>query len=268
MDYLIDTHVHFHRCYSEVAFIDGACANFRVGAGELGLASEFIGCMFLTECNGDYYFRKLQRHIGERIGEEWLVQSTFENNSLVLEKDGVTRLILVAGRQIVTKENLEVLALGTATDFDNGSSLEETVSAVRSREALPVLPWGFGKWYGKRGKIVSDYLKTIEEPDLFLGDSSCRLRYWKKPSHFKIAAARGIRIIPGSDTLPLKSCNRSAGRYGVMLSGPLDEKEPTNALKRLLCDRTTAHREFGRCSGVFVFVYHQVIMQLRKQTRK
>lgn len=53
----------------------------------------------------------------------------------------------MAGRQIVTAEKLEVLALGTDLDIDDGRPIREVLSLVTENGGLPVIPWGAGKWW-------------------------------------------------------------------------------------------------------------------------
>jgi hypothetical protein len=53
---------------------------------------------------------------------ELKINRTSEENSLRIS-DGTNNIFLIAGHQIITSENLEVLALGTINRFQNGKSL-------------------------------------------------------------------------------------------------------------------------------------------------
>ena len=224
-----------------------------------------------------YFLRKAQmRSIFENSsrmsmkipGVPGLFVNTYEDHSLLLSREGVPSLIVVAGRQIVTADDLEVLALGTSAEFADGGSLKETVGYVRAHRAIPVIPWGFGKWLGKRGRTLMQFLNTDDSKELFLGDNSGRLRYGKQPGLFKVASSRGMRILPGSDPLPFKSQMRFPGRYGLALSGEIDLNKPAEGLKELLSERATQLRRFGGCSGILSFCYYQLAMQLNKRMRK
>lgn len=87
-------------------------------------------------------------------------------------RSGRKRLILIAGRQIITQESLEVLAIGTLGEFDDGQSLEKTVELISSRGAVAILPWAFGKWWFKRGERVRDFIQKYNGERLFVGDNA------------------------------------------------------------------------------------------------
>ena len=80
-----------------------------------------------------------------------------EAESLTASSKSGQDLSIVAGRQIVTAENLEILALGFDAGLDDGLPIDEVILAVQAAGALCVLPWGFGKWTGKRGQNRSQY---------------------------------------------------------------------------------------------------------------
>src|SRR4029077_15635911 len=151
---LADAHVHFHRGFGRDAFLDGALCNFRRGAADLGLAGPLTCCLLLTESAGVCFFRMSQEEGGDG---HWSFAPTAEPESLIVRR-GDDRLILIAGRQVVTREGLEALALATAEDFPDGLPLDETLDRIRAAGALPVLPWGFGKWWSSRGSRVAQEL--------------------------------------------------------------------------------------------------------------
>ena len=59
-------------------------------------------------------------------------------------------LLIVCGSQVVAEPGLEVLVLGTARRIEDGLGIERTLQSAQAAGALPVLPWGFGKWTGRR----------------------------------------------------------------------------------------------------------------------
>ena len=80
-------------------------------------------------------------------------------------------LFVIAGRQIVTAEKIEVLALGTRAMVDDGAPLASVLEWCRRNGAFAVLPWGVGKWMGRRRRIVLDILKRCDPTRVALGDN-------------------------------------------------------------------------------------------------
>jgi hypothetical protein len=264
---LADAHVHFHRGFGRDAFLDGALRNFRRGAAGLGLAGPLTGCLLLTESAGACFFRMSQDGVGEG---EWSFVATAEPESLMARR-GDDHLILIAGRQVVTREGLEVLALATAEDFPDGLPLDETLDRVRAAGALPVLPWGFGKWWFARGARAAREL-AAQRGELYLGDNAGRpalaAPFVPEPRLFRAAAELGVPVLPGSDPLPLPDHATRAGSYGFLLSGTLDEDRPARSLvARVRRVRAAGGRlrPFGRRSGIVRFCRDQAALRLRRK---
>lgn len=261
---LVDAHVHFYGCYDPVVFFEGALGNFRAAAAAYGVAPEPVGCLLFTEGAGDHYFQHFQAQAEGRSIGPWRFRRTAEDCSLIASRDGEARLLLVAGRQIATKEGLEVLALGCATEFSDGLSLQATLERVLESGALPVLPWGFGKWWFRRGALMSQAVRSLDPAQVCLGDNSGRPHGFPAPRLFRVARSRGIKILPGTDPLPFPSEAGKAGSYGFMLEGDLRRDEPAAGLKALLRAQGVQPRVYGRLESLMRFSRHQVMMQLRK----
>jgi hypothetical protein len=125
---------------------------------------------------------------------------------------------MICGRQIATKERLEVLALGTDEAFEDNECLVDTMRRVRESEAIPVLNWGFGKWWSSRGVLVREFVNNASAGDFFLGDTGRRLRFAREPALFPLARSKQIGIIAGSDPLPFSRHVKTAGSYGFFLT--------------------------------------------------
>ena len=89
-----------------------------------------------------------------------------------------------------------------------------------------VLPWGFGKWTFGRGAIINSFLESKEHPELFLGDNSGRPDFLPKSHLFAKAREKGIRVLPGSDSLPFNWEKIKPGSFGFMLSQPIGIETP------------------------------------------
>jgi hypothetical protein len=246
---LVDSHVHFHTCYDPQTFLDGALRNFRK-AGQAG-----TGNLLLTESAGAHWLRRWREGLK---APGWRFEPTSEEDSLRAVNGVGEGLVLIAGRQIVARERLEVLALGKDLDLADGLPLREVLERVRESGALPVLPWGFGKWWGQRGAVVTETLAM--DGELFLGDNGGRLG--PDPALFRRARKLGIRVLPGSDPLPFSRHAGLAGSYGFILPQAVDLDRPAATLLRRIRE-SGQPRAFGRRAGLPRFLRDQVGMQLR-----
>lgn len=259
---LVDAHVHFYSCYSREVFLDGALGNFRKAATRLGLSQGTVGFLLLTETARDCWFRHWRE--GQDRNGAWTFEPTGEEESLSAVRATGERLIVVAGRQIVAREGLEVLAIGRDLETPDGLPLTDTLEQVRKSGALPVLPWGFGKWWGRRGAHVEAALR--EPGELYLGDSGGRLQPGIRPRLFRLARETGIRLLPGTDPLPFARHAKLAGSYGFVLPGAPDEHRPAADLLRRI-RQAGQPRTFGRRAGPVRFLRDQTAMQLRQGKR-
>jgi len=269
---LIDAHVHFYECFDLDRFLTAAAANFAREFERQRGRGRYHGLLLLTESFGDHWFERLCRRAdGDEPpsgGESaWSFARTSEGCSLVAHGPEGQTLVLVAGRQIVTGEDLEVLALGTDSRFQDGAPLEAVVELARDADAFPVIPWGFGKWLGNRGRVLTDFLARSSGDELMLGDNSGRPVFWRSPFHFSIARRRGIHILPGSDPLPFpRECERVAS-FGSSAPAPFDLEKPADRVKQLLRDGLRT-RPYGDLETPLRFARNQIEMQLKKRLRK
>ncbi len=261
---LIDAHVHLHDCFSTPAFLGAARDVFRAASARLGIAAA-PGVLLLTEGAGEDAFVRLAEGAGETGPGGWEVRRTAEERSLVAGRDGVDELVLVAGRQIATGDGLEVLAPATRRRFRDGRPLVETLEEVREAGGPAVVPWGFGKWWGRRGRLLAGLVDAADPGWFFLGDNGGRPRGVPALGLFRQAAARGVRVLPGSDPLPFPGHAARAGSYGFVLERPLDSERPAASLLAALADPATRPRPYGRRRSPLPFVVDQLRMQLRKR---
>ena len=260
---LVDGHVHIHDCFDVPDFLDAAAANLAAEAKRLGLSRAPAGCLLLVESQGVDQFARLAD--GTASTGAWQVSPTEEPVSLIAHRPGALPIVLVAGRQIVSRERLEVLAIGTRATFADGLPLLDAVAAIRAAGALAVVPWGFGKWWFGRRQVLDDLLRSVRPGEIFLGDNGNRAHLSPPPAVFRTAAQRRMWVLPGSDPLPLPSAVDRAGRNGFLLQGPVSDSHPARDLVRLIREQTTQPRTFGRREALAPFVRNQIIMQLRKR---
>ena len=270
----IDAHVHYHDCYRLVEFLDAAAANLRRAAAVAGCTNTPAGVLMLADMVGQNTLQTLaQAARSDSIGP-WRLQDTQEDCSLAVCRGDELTLVLIAGRQIACNEGVELLALACGAEFADGLPVRETLDAVRRQAAIPVLPWGFGKWWFRRGQLIRQLLEEQRsrqgngQPATFVGDNGGRPQPGWEPPLFETARELGVRILPGSDPLPFPSQTVNAGRYGLILPGTLDSAKPARQIKDLLASHPGQPPFFGRRERLTTFVRCQVAMQLRKRTAR
>lgn len=264
---ILDAHVHFHECFDISNFLDQAYSNFSTQISADSSCQEFSAALLLTESYGTDWFRTLRQSAGPDENfpwRDWRIRLNDEDESVTaISRTGQT-ISIVAGRQIVTAERLEILALGLNAEVKDGLPIEQVIAAVQEKEAICVLPWGFGKWTGQRGKVVHDILDSDVKTNFFIGDNAGRLALWPAPPEFAAAAAKNIRILPGSDPLPYAEQVGSVARFGFMMDGGLDEQQPFRDIRQKLLLEDTKIEAYGPLERLMPFIKYQVAMQLRK----
>ncbi|MCC7146395.1 MAG: glycosyltransferase [Phycisphaeraceae bacterium] len=263
--WLVDGHVHIHDCFDLDRFLTHAAENVagQARAVNPSLGSEaIVGCLMLTESAGTAAFEKLR---GLKQVGVWQISPTQEPQALEATCPGRIKLLVMAGRQIVTAERLEVLALGTCESFPDGQPLQGVLAQCARAGILSVLPWGLGKWTLARGQLIENVLSSQATPMLFVGDNGGRWRRLREPKLLAKAGKLGIRNLPGTDPLPLPGQESKAGRYGFVLEGDLDATRPVESIKRWLRERSGQPACFGQGEKLTGFIGQQIAMQWRNR---
>jgi hypothetical protein len=239
-DIEIDAHVHFHCIDTVDAELTGALRRLCALRSRQPLR-----VFVLTDATGQDAFGALARN-GRESGDSvasWV------------EVDGHP-LLLVAGRQLVSAEALEVLAIGYRGGWGDGAPVEATIAHVREAGGIAVLPWGAGKWLGSRGRQVMRLLEADDQ--LLLGDNGGRPAEWHSP----LLADR--RLLSGSDPLPLPGSWARIGTFGTRLQADLDSSRPWQALKAAIEHPDTALEPFGSPPSLVQFIGQQAMLRLAR----
>lgn len=271
---LVDAHVHYHTCFRRSDFLAAAASNFRRFRTRLGLEGNSSGCLMLTESVGCHFFERFRD--AARFGREsaWSAKVTDDDNALWVRPAGGagvgrghegTALLIVAGRQVVTAEGLEVLALGQANDLEEHRDLRTTIDNVHAAGAVPVVPWGFGKWWFRRGRLIAQLLGEDLPGRFFLGDNGGRPASSRRPELFEVAARRGIWVLPGSDPLPFPAQVDNVGGCGFVIPNRIDRDRPATAVLDWLRGSEGQPQVFGSLESLPRFVRYQLAMQWRKR---
>ena len=260
---LADAHVHIYDCFDLEKFLDAAYSNFQTQANRLGHGDKFTPILLLAEDEKNSWFNRFRKFADGRnvhtyrAKQKWKFFPTDERISIVTKAENSKALIIIAGRQVKTVENLEVLALCTTNCFKSGTPIVNLINEVKKNDAIPVIPWGFGKWLGRRGLILKKLLETAKSSDFFLGENGGRLKLSPRPFHFKIAERRSVRILPGTDPLPIKSELLRVGSFGFCLYESCSHNNPAKDFKKILQDHSTEFVPYGQLKNFSSFLKHQ-----------
>jgi hypothetical protein len=264
-DVLIDGHVHIHECFSQTSFLDAAATNFATASREIGLGGPANHVLLLCDTHAQHSFSRLLRAAKlKRTSARWSFCSKPEPGVLTAVRDDDVQLVLIAGRQIRTREGLEVLALCTTEQFPDGLGTAEAVATVHDAGAIAVLPWGFGKWLGKRAAILDQLIRREDTDRLVLGDNAGRPGVLPEPSQFRAARERGMKILSGTDPLPFPDQQHRAGGYGSDFRGPFDKDNAAQSIRSMLYEDPRQLITYGKQESPLPFFFNQLRMQLRK----
>lgn len=234
----IDAHVHLHNAA-------GAGEALRAARERLIGSSGGIGVLMLGERQGFDVFDALRPGF----------VATEEPESLW--SDVNRQLLILAGRQIISAEKLEILALATSARLPDGLPAEQVIAEMDTADAIVVLPWGVGKWLGKRGALVDRLIATARPGRIFLGDNGGRPVFWPV-RQFASAAP----VLSGTDPLPLPGWPKSIGNLASIIAAEVSPDRPAASLKAALRDSATNIERMGKLAGPIRFVVDQTRLRL------
>ncbi len=238
----MDTHVHLYPVYDLVRSL----LNLALRLSSFAAEGARVAC--LAERHDCHLFSELRDGTREVAGVE-AVPVPGDESALAVGIGG-KRLFLLAGRQVVTAERIEILALTADADIPDGLSAPDTVRAIEAAGAVPVVSWAPGKWSFSRGDVVRALLDTFGPETLLLGDTTLRPAVWPEPAIMKAARRRGFAVCAGSDPLPFEGEEYMMGRYVSVFEGDFDERAPTASVRALLRERGAAACPAGRRGAV------------------
>ncbi|WFB37306.1 hypothetical protein P3T73_05970 [Kiritimatiellota bacterium B12222] len=239
MSLLADCHIHVYPEQDGAATIRSALSHLRTHSK----SDQDCFAIFLTEAHSCNWFAALKSGAVLLPDDMQVIPSPEDNCLQVNTKEGT--LFIFAGRQIVSAERLEILALTQSTVPKDGASTSDIIEAVSSCGAVPVLSWAPGKWMFARSKIVKKLIAESEVP-LLLGDSALRCQGWPMPAVMKETV---FPLLAGSDPLPVSGEEQVAGRYGVRIEMTLDLQAPVTSVREALLNPKTPVHFIGKRGG-------------------
>lgn len=266
--FLVDSHCHLHSIGDLGTVLQHASASFKKAAEKNNIAPGWYGVLVFTDTAKSTSFSHIRfmTSSGEENTltiDDWSIELTGEDCSIrAVNSEGIT-IFICAGQQIVTAERLELLSLFKATRIADAYPIKDCINQVVEQGGLAVLPWGAGKWIGKRGVIASQIIKTCKPGTLFLGDNSTRPRSWARVSQFVQAEKQGIPILRGTDPLNIKKRTKWGGEFGFIVEGTLLDNRPAESLRLLLKDSSTVIRNYGELSSTTGFLTEQFALRFK-----
>jgi hypothetical protein len=220
---LVDFHVHCYGFYDLNLLLRSV---ERHVSRAFGVESGDDVLLCLTERSGEFLFDSWSqsgwvdaaRSMACQIADDGL------SVSMPLGAPGGRRVHWLSGRQLVTAERIEVLALALRGTLAEGLPLADTVEAVNAAGAVAVLPWSPGKWSFERGRLIQ---KVLAAGGTFaLGSTAMHRWMWRDHALLEAYRTR-YPVLPGSDPLPLKGEESQVGRIlsRVPISGALPGSE-------------------------------------------
>lgn len=266
----IDCHVHVHDWAGFVTILDTALRSFTAAADRHRKGSAFHGILVLTEPARRDTFAKLTGQLHDGItcvfNPGWTITTTADPLALKASHIDGGHLFLISGQQIVTSEKLEVLAIHAAATIPDRLNMANTLREITQVAGFPILPWGVGKWLGKRGKVVSQAISEANADaghTIALADNSGRPACWSRIPQFTQAESCRIAILRGSDPLPLPGQAEQVGTFGSLIGCPFDPQHPGLSLVKALKDGSAGPINFGELEKFTTFCRNQVALRLR-----
>jgi hypothetical protein len=247
LEFISDTHVHIYPVHNHAKIVAGAASRLM----RYATTYHPVIALFLAEARGFNSFAALRKNANTVSGRE---------REALLVPHETQAVWIFAGRQIVTSERLEILALTYAENMPDGLPATEVVRRVRETGGVPVLAWAPGKWLFKRAAEVQRLLDEFGPEDLLLGDSSLRPVGWPEPRAMKMR-----KTLAGSDPLPFAGEEEQAGCYGMRLEINFDDNRPASSMRAALMNPKIPVERIGSRNTPWSMVHR--ILKHRQQKR-
>ncbi len=214
----IDAHVHIYPFYDLGRFLLSALDHMP------RLAPTDQRILLLAERRDCTFFQSLAQDEISLPDGQWRIAAWDPDGGVKLRHIPTHRdLWLIAGRQMVAAENIEICSLFSDAAIDDGLPALETIRAIQAADGLPALNWAFGKWLFKRGRLIKQLANAFPPSDLVLVDTSIRPTIWPPPALYRRARKQHRAVLAGTDPLPAQGEEQEVGRYYATLQIPVPE---------------------------------------------
>lgn len=233
---LFDGHVHIYPNLDLSLMIQNTLKNAIIAQRTSSNRDDAIKMWLLAERHDCSVFDELTR-LPEING--FTVHKTKEEESLLIKNADTKEpvLYIIAGRQIVSKNNLEICCIGSRySEKDRTLTETELVREINKSGGVAAINWAPGKWFGGRGKIVKNLFSSFQPSELLVCDTTMRPTFWPTPKLMASANKNGFKVIGGSDPLPFDGEENVIATYASIISGEFDYERPAESLKKMLLD--------------------------------
>lgn len=220
----LDPHAHLYDTFSSHGWVVAALRNLKNGSiSQIGKLAPSFNCVTVVDRSGQDSFLRLRREISDFASwEEWGEDGSGSSSSLIasitLHNSG-ERLYLIRGVQYVSIERIEVLGLGVNREAKDGAlAALGLIDLISNAGGVACLPWSPGKWLAARGRVVSEIISSGDNKGVCFGDIALRVSLGVPSVHLRRSAARGFRILAGSDPLAIGFDESLVGSYGVCIN--------------------------------------------------
>ena len=143
---VVDGHVHYYECYDFEEFFNMVIKNMNnMYSSIYPDDNNFHKVLLFTEGKDSDYFSQFKKNDIPEQKSEYKFENTQEDCSIILLKNNQPLCYILAGRQIVTRENLEVLSIASSQKIEDGLPIKDVVKKLIDNKQIAVLAWGVGK---------------------------------------------------------------------------------------------------------------------------
>ncbi len=244
MNIIAETHLHVYPCYDVKKVFHVLRSNLQ------SHGPDNVHMAFLTERSDCHFFIELKEN--KSLASDGDIHIKDFGNALLISESGYDDFYLFSGRQIITKEKLEVLALTTDINIpDNELDAADVIRKINDDNGVAVISWAPGKWLGSRGKLIGTLLEHFSPSSLLLADTAIRPRCFFEPLLMKQAQKKGYNILAGSDPLPFEGEEIMAGRYVTRWMMDFNPQDPLDSVRKYLKNPSTNFERAGKRNLLF-----------------
>jgi hypothetical protein len=262
---IIDGHVHVYPMFDLKRLFELSRNNFINSQRMITNRDETIRIWLLTERSDCSFFSRAP----EMTVEGFIIEKGPDAETLLVKDDDTHELLLYifAGRQLITRERLEICALATLFSApDEALSAEEVIRAVNESGGVAALNWAPGKWFGERGRTVRRLFHDFLPQQLMISDTTMRPMFWPTPKLMNDAVRKGFRVICGSDPLPFAGEEDLIASYAFLVQGDFNDSRPAASVRKILTD-ASGFIPWGRRSGALQFAKRQIRIMREKKSK-
>ncbi len=266
---VIDGHVHLYPDYDLITAVEHGTKNLLLQAEKCAKEnSDIIPMWLLVERFDSNFFDQIYRAPEDFSQDDIKFKKGSDKLTIVAEKNNHIILYIFVGRQLVTREGLEVLSLITDLNIpDRKKTIDEVIQNVQDSGGIPALNWAPGKWFFSRGKVIAKQIAGKSPDEFFIGETTLRHTLWPQPRLIRQARKNCFSIIAGSDPLPFKGEETGIGSYGFLIKGKFDPENPAQSLRNLIISNRKDVKIIGKRNNVVTFAKRQSKIMMEKRSR-